>query len=150
MIGYRKVFLDTTPLIYLLDEDVNFGKTTQVILYHFLQNDVDLITSTITCTEYLTYPYRTGNTEKVNAFFEFLTDCQIPTNPISIEVAKKAAEIRGKYSHFKTMDCLQLATACVYGCDLFLTNDNQLRQFEDIKCVTVEELGRHLVDADKQ
>jgi predicted nucleic acid-binding protein len=136
---FKKIFLDTTPLIYFLDDDVNFGKLTQNILSQFLQSDADMVTSTITCTEYLTYPYRTGNTEKINAFFEFLTDCEIHIQPISVDIAKKAAEIRGRYPHFKTMDCLQLATACIYGCDLFLTNDYQLRQFVEIKCVTVEE-----------
>jgi predicted nucleic acid-binding protein len=144
VIGFNKIFLDTTPLIYFLDEDVNFGKLTQNILSRFLQNDIDMITSTITCTEYLTYPYRTGNTEKINAFFEFLSDCEIPTYSINIDIAKKAAEIRGRYLNFKTMDCLQLATACIYGCDFFLTNDNQLRQFEEIQCVTVEEIGKEL------
>lgn len=38
------------------------------------------------------------------------------------------------------MDALQLAVACITGCDLFLTNDKQLKQFADIKCITVEEL----------
>jgi predicted nucleic acid-binding protein len=141
---FRKIFLDTTPLIYFLDEDVHFGKMTQDILVYFLQNDLDMITSTITCTEYLTYPYRTGNVEKINAFFEFLGDCEIPMHPISVEVAKKAAEIRGQYPHFKTMDCLQLAVACIYGCDMFLTNDNQLRQFKEVRCITVEELKKSL------
>jgi predicted nucleic acid-binding protein len=139
--GFKKVFLDTTPLIYFLDEDVNFGKMTQDILSEFLQGEVDMITSAITCTEYLTYPYKTGNIDKINAFFEFLNDCEIPAYSIDIEVARKAAEIRGRYSDFKTMDCLQLATACVYGCDLFLTNDNQLRQFEEIRCITVKEMS---------
>lgn len=142
MIECKKVFLDTTPLIYFLDEDENFGKMTQDILADFLQNDAEMLTSAITCTEYLTYPYRTNNTEKIDVFFEFLTDCEIPIYPISVEVAKKAAEIRARYQYFKTMDCLQLAVACIYGCDLFLTNDKQLCQFEEIRCVTVEDIGK--------
>jgi predicted nucleic acid-binding protein len=141
---YKKIFLDTTPLIYFLDEDVNFGKLTQDILSLFLQSGAEMVTSAITCTEYLTYPYKTGNTEKINAFFEFLTDCEIPIYPISVEVAEKAAKIRGQYSAFKTMDCLQLATACVQGCDLFLTNDNQLRQFQELRCATLEDLRETL------
>ena len=47
--------------------------------------------------------------------------------------------IRAQYKHFKAMDSLQLATAIESGCDLFLTNDNQLKQFSEIKCVTVED-----------
>ena len=56
------------------------------------------------------------------------------------EIAKKAAQIRAQYKSFKAMDALQLATACVTGCDLFLTNDKQLKQFAEIKCVTVDDL----------
>lgn len=139
MTEYRKVFLDTTPLIYFLDADINFGKITENIFYDFLSSGVNMITSAITCTEYLTFPYKTGNVSKINVFYEFLGDCGIPILPITVQVAQKAAEIRGNYSNFKTMDCLQLATACVHNCDLFLTNDKQLRQFKEIKCVTVEE-----------
>ena len=56
------------------------------------------------------------------------------------EIAKKAAQIRAQYKNFKAMDALQLATACVTGCDLILTNDKQLKQFTEIKCVTVDDL----------
>ncbi len=38
------------------------------------------------------------------------------------------------------MDALQLAAASLAGCDLFLTNDKQLKQFGEIKCITVGEL----------
>ncbi len=38
------------------------------------------------------------------------------------------------------MDALQLAAACLSKCDLFLTNDKQLRRFKAIKCITVDEL----------
>ena len=47
--------------------------------------------------------------------------------------------IRAEYGYFKAMDALQLASACIHGCDLFLTNDKQLKQFKEIPCVTVEE-----------
>ena len=140
MTEYKKIFLDTTPIIYFLDVDVNFAEKVENLFSDFLEADSQMITSTITCTEYLTYPYRTGNSEKIDAFFEFLSDCDIPMCPIDVDIAKKAAQIRAEYKDFKTIDCLQLATACVQECDLFLTNDKQLRQFKEIKCVTMEEL----------
>lgn len=31
MTGYNKVFLDTTPIIYFLDNDINFGDKTRNI-----------------------------------------------------------------------------------------------------------------------
>ena len=139
MTEYKKVFLDTTPIIYFLDEDVNYGKKVEKIFSEILETSKTIITSAITCTEYLIYPYRTGNTEKINVFFEFLMDCDISIYAIDIETAKKASQIRAEYRDFKTMDCLQLATACIQGCDLFLTNDKQLRQFKEMKCVIVDE-----------
>ncbi len=141
MTGYNKVFLDTTPIIYFLDEDVNFGDKVENILSEILESGRELLTSTITCMEYLTYPYKTGNAEKVDAFFDFVSGCNIAIYSIDMEIAKKAARIRAEYKAFKAMDALQLATACITGCDLFLTNDKQLRQFGEIKCITVEELG---------
>lgn len=60
---------------------------------------------------------------------------------INQETARKAAQIRAEYKGFKAMDALQLAVACLSACDLFLTNDKQLKQFKEIECVTVEELG---------
>ena len=139
MTGYSKVFLDTAPLIYFLDTDINYAEKVENIFSEVLENGKSMITSVITCTEYLTYPYRTGNLEKINAFFEFLTDCDILICPIDMNIAKRSAKIRAGYKDFKTMDCLQLATACLQGCDLFLTNDRQLCQFKDIKCITVDE-----------
>ena len=69
--------------------------------------------SAITCTEYLTFPYKTNNLEKVRAFFDFVTDCDIPLYSVDVEIAKKASGIRAEYKDFKTMDALQLASACI-------------------------------------
>lgn len=108
MTEYKKIFLDTTPIIYFLDVDVNYAEKVENLFSDFLEAESQMITSTITCTEYLTYPYRTGNSEKIDAFFEFLSDCDIPMCPIDVDIAKKAAQIRAEYKDFKTMDCLQL------------------------------------------
>ena len=139
MTEYKKVFLDTAPLIYFLDNDINYAEKMEQIFSTLLESETPMLTSAITCTEYLTYPYRTGNTEKINAFYEFLADCNIPLFSIDVKTAKKAAQIRAEYKDFKTMDCLQLATACIQNCDLFLTNDKQLRQFKELACVVIDE-----------
>ena len=142
MTGYKKIFLDTTPIIYFLDADINYAEKVERIFEGLIENRSSMVTSTVTCTEYLTYPYRTGNTEKIDVFFEFLTDCNVQIQPIDINIAKKAAQIRARYKDFKTMDCLQLATACLQQCDLFLTNDKQLRQFGELKCMVVDDFNQ--------
>lgn len=139
MTGYNKVFIDTAPLIYFLDSDVHFGEKTRMILEEILSNRKPLVTSAVTCMEYLVYPYRAGNREKAEAFYDFLRDFEIPVAAITEEIADKAAVIRAEYCDFKAMDAIQLAAAVCCGCDLFLTNDRQLRQFRELKCVTAEE-----------
>ena len=136
---FKRVFLDTTPLIYFLDNDENFGETTCRILSALFEQNVKFFSSTITVAEYLVQPYRTGNEPLVRAFWEFVSDTQLTLCPIGRGEAVKAAEIRAAHRHFKLMDSLQLATACLNGCDLFLTNDKQLKQFQEIRCITVEE-----------
>ena len=84
MTEYKKIFLDTTPIIYFLDADINFAEKVELLFEEFIDKKCPMATSTITCTEYLTYPYRTGNIEKINVFFEFLTDCNVQINPIDI------------------------------------------------------------------
>lgn len=136
---FKRVFLDTTPLIYFLDADEHFGEKTRQILEEILSDEGEVISSVITETEYLVYPYRTGNQEKVEAFFEFVDECGIDLYEIDVDIAKKAAQIRAEYKDFKAMDSLQLAVAVCSGCDTFLTNDKRLRQFRELKCITVEE-----------
>ena len=139
MTEYKKVFLDTTPLIYFLDDDIHFGLKTRQIFEEILYNDRLLLTSVLTCMEYLVHPYRTNNQAKIKACADFLNDCHIPVLSINLEIATRAAQIRTAYKDFKSLDALQLATACVYGCDAFLTNDKQLRQFREIHCLTIDD-----------
>ena len=103
-------------------------------------NECDYVTSTITITEYLAYPYKHKEMQLIDSFYAFIKDMDIQVRSIDERVAEKAAQIRAGYKYFKTMDALQLATACIMNCDLFLTNDKQLRQFTEIKCMTVDEL----------
>ena len=120
MTEYKKVFLDTTPLIYFLDDDIHFGLKTRQIFEEI-------------------HPYRTKNNAIIKACQDFLNDCHIPVLSINLEIAIRAAQIRAAYKDFKSLDALQLATACVYGCDAFLTNDKQLRQFCEIHCLTIDD-----------
>lgn len=73
-------------------------------------------------------------------FYRLVATIDLEIVEINQEIARKAAQIRAEYKGFKAMDALQLAVACLSGCDLFLTNDKQLKQFKEIKCIIVEEL----------
>lgn len=138
MTGFESVFIDTAPVIYYLQgNELYYSK-----MKRFWQDyeGYDYITSTVTIMEYLTYPYKRNDLNMVSDFYSFIDGMEIMVGQIDRTIAEKAARIRAEYPAFKTMDALQLATACIYGCDLFLTNDKQLRQFREIRCVTVDDL----------
>ena len=138
MTDFKRIFLDTSPIVYYLENNELYYRNMKKFWKEY--DDCDYITSTITVTEYLTYPYQQNNLKLINAFYAFVDGMDIEIKSIDKAIAEKAAQIRAEYKFFKTMDALQLATACLYECDLFLTNDKQLKQFKEIDCVTVEEL----------
>jgi len=138
MIGFKKIFLDTAPIVYYLENNELYYP----VMKRFWKSceSCDYVTSAVTVTEYLTYPYQQNEIKLINDFNAFIDGMEINIKSIDREIAEKAAKIRAEYKSFKTMDALQLATACLSGCDLVLTNDKQLKQFKEIKCLTVEEL----------
>lgn len=138
MTDFKRIFLDTSPVVYYLENNVFYYPKMKK--FWKMYEDSDYITSAVTVTEYLTYPYQQNNMKLINAFYAFVDGMDIEIRSIDKAVAEKAAQIRAEYKFFKTMDSLQLATACLSKCDLFLTNDKQLKQFKEIKCLTVEEL----------
>lgn len=138
MIDSKKIFLDTAPIVYYLENNELYNSNMKRFWKE--HDDCDFVTSVVTVTEYLTYPYQQNNLKLISAFYAFTHGMDIEIKSIDRAIAEKAAQIRAEYKFFKTMDALQLATACLSECDLFLTNDKQLKQFKEINCITVEEL----------
>ena len=136
---YTRIFVDTAPFIYLLEDNEHYIAKMQNIFTRLVENNISLFTSAITFEEYLVHPYRTQQMEKEAAFLDFIQDADIRFITIDVDVAKAAAKIRTKHRSFKAMDALQLAAAVQWGCDAFLTNDKQLQTFTGIKCLLVDE-----------
>lgn len=135
----NRIFVDTAPFIYLLEDNEYYIVKMQDIFGTLIASGVPLVTSVITFEEYLVHPYRTHQTEKMTAFFDFVHDASIQVINIDKDIAKQAAKIRAEYRSFQAMDALQLSTAVQCRCDGFLTNDKRLRQFSEVKCLLVDE-----------
>ena len=141
MTEYSKIFIDTAPLIYFLENNPQYHHKIKFFLEKRYEEKVKIMTSVITIEEYCVFPYRNNDMDLIRKLDRFMTDMEIGIINIDVAIAKKASKIRGMFRDFKAMDSLQLAAACIKGCDMFLTNDKQLRQFKEIKCVTVDELS---------
>lgn len=143
MTEYKRVFIDTAPFIYLIEKNEDNPQFYNKVKKFFddgYNNDVDFVSSVITMEEYLVFPYRIQSQEYIDIFEKLIKALELEMVVIDERIAKKAAQIRAEYQSFKAMDALQLAVASLADCNLFLTNDKQLRQFKELKCITVDEL----------
>lgn len=146
MIDFKKVFVDTAPFIYFIEKDNNhpqYYEKVKTLFRYGYDNDKKFVSSVITMEEYFVFPYRMKEYSSIEMFHRLIKITDMEIVEINQEIAKKAAQIRAEYKGLKAMDALQLAVACLSGCDLFLTNDKQLKQFKEIKCITVEEVDEY-------
>lgn len=102
---------------------------------------IEFVTSAVVVMEYLTFPYREGLMYLAEAFETLLRELDIKILPVTDKTAQRAALIRAQYRGFKGMDALNLAVAKSSDCELFLTNDKQLLQFEELKCVLISDFS---------
>lgn len=140
MTGYKRVFIDTAPFIYYLENSSLYFDKMMRFFQKCCEEDIELVTSAITVEEYLVYPYSSGRQELIDNFDQFISFMKINIIPIDEEVAKQGARVRAKYKDFKAMDSLQIAAAVKSECDVFFTNDKQLRQEKELCCITMDDL----------
>lgn len=136
---YRRIFLDTNPLIYLIEDTEPFAEKVDGFIFSEWLRDAEFYTSTVTDIEFLVMPYKCNDFETIDAYWEFLRQFDVLKSFITETIAVTAAKIRAKYTGIKTADSMQLAAAIESSCDVFLTNDKQLKQVEEVKVLLVEE-----------
>lgn len=134
------LFLDTAPLIYFIEGRTEYQSVLMSIFSSIDKGEYAFISSTITLLEVLVKPIKENRSDIVQKYTELLTTSKgIDIFDITISVAKEAAKIRAKYG-LKTPDAIQLATAIIFGADLFLSNDNRLKTVTEIKIAVLSEL----------
>jgi predicted nucleic acid-binding protein len=139
MTGYKKIFVDTAPFIYYLEQNPTFFENAKDFFMTCHHKNIPIVTSVITIEEYLVYPYVSNDKKLVDNFNQFLKTLEVELVVIERPTAEKAAMLRAEFNGIKGMDALQLASAILCGCDLFLTNDRQLKKVQEIKGVLIEE-----------
>ena len=140
MTEFKRVFVDTAPIIYYLENSSLYMDAIKKFFTKCIEENIQIVTSAITIEEYLVWPYSSGKMEFADNFKRFIEYMNIEVVDIDSKIAEQGAKIRGQYKNFKAMDALQIATAIVSGCDMFLTNDKQLRQEKELPCMTMDDL----------
>jgi len=125
-------FLDTAPLIYLVEGHPEFKDIVKKILSESIVDNDILITSVITILEFGVKPEKENRQDIILQFRELLDRLNTRIEIVDEEIATNAYKLRAKYKFLKGMDSIQLATAITSGCEEFITNDQKLERIEEI------------------
>jgi predicted nucleic acid-binding protein len=139
--GVTRLYLDTAPVIYLVEHHPQFFDQVRNVFQRVDEGQLTVVASPITLAECLVGAYRTEQTEAATNFVECLTQEGTDFVQISAAIADRAARLRVKYN-LKLIDALQIATALEADCEAFLTNDAQLKQVTEVTVLVVSELER--------
>lgn len=136
----KRVFIDTAPIIYLIEGNRRNQKSILSIFEANDQGKFQLHTSIITLTEVLVRPLQLGRKDLAKSYENILLNSpNLSIHELDIAASIKAAEIRaGK--KLKTPDAFQIATALNCGADFFLTNDKALKSIKEIKVLILDDL----------
>jgi predicted nucleic acid-binding protein len=140
LIDVVSVAFDTAPLIYFVERNPTRVDLMRTILQRVDRGELTGYTSTITLTEVLAQPLRTGNTElQIRYRTLLLSSANFNTVVIDRFIAETGADIRARYG-LRTPDALQIATGIVLGCDAFITNDRAHTRVTELKVIVLDEL----------
>lgn len=123
-----RIYLDSAPLIYLVEEVIPYSSGIEARL---AIPDVVQICSELSRLECRVKPLRDKEFALVTAFDSYFADIVAEIVPLSRQVIDQATELRAHYG-FKTPDAIHLAAAIINRCDLFLTHDYRLGRCQEI------------------
>ena len=140
MIDFESVFLDTSPFIYLIENNPRFGLAVKSYIAEKVSREASFITSVITVSEFQVNPKRVNNSKPIRDFQNMIDELQFKIFDITLDVAEIASTLRAKYDSLRSLDSLQIAVCMKYNCKTFLTNDLRLKPVKEIKVIARNDL----------
>jgi predicted nucleic acid-binding protein len=126
-----KLYLDSVVVIYLVEQHPTFGALATAAVTRL--SPTALVGTELTRMECLILPRRQNDHAREADFNLFFAQKYLPFPPVDVGVFHRATSLRAKYPKLKTPDALHLAAAIEAGCDVFVTNDAQLRVVSEIR-----------------
>ncbi len=134
------VGLDTAPLIYFIEQNEAYLQLVRAFFQEMSQGEFQVVTSTLTLTEVLVHPLRSGNIELAEQYRDIFIDQEnLIILPVSVEIAETAAQLRAT-QNLRTPDAIQIATAMQGGATFFFTNDVRLATVPDLSVLVLDTL----------
>ncbi len=138
--GVGQLCIETAPFIYYTENRAGYVDKMRAIFQHAIDEQITVVTSTITLTECLTKPLRDNDTGLITAYNSMLRSTRrVRLVSVDETVAGRAADLRARYN-LRTPDALHIATALVARCDAFLTNDLRLKRVVEVRVLALDDL----------
>jgi len=124
------IALDTNIFIYYFNKHKKFGPYSKSIISNLVAKRQKAIVSTITISELLSLKSDDAVILKLKQ--AFLEIPNLTLIDVDHEIAEEAARISRIYD-FRLPDCIHLSTALSQDVDYFVTNDDRLKKFKELK-----------------
>ncbi len=139
MTSNSKIFFDTAPFIYWLEQHPTLCSKVRQFIGDANTSSCEFATSVVSLAEFGIYPERNGRPDLIQDFEDALNDFSFDFLDIDVPIARVAYRLRAKYTFLKGMDAFQLAAALQSNCQYFLTNDRRLSTINEINIVVLED-----------
>jgi predicted nucleic acid-binding protein len=138
--GVRLLFLDTAPVIYLIERNPRYVAVARAVFRFVVRADIIAVTSPVTLAETLVAPVRAGMPELQRQYRRRIVGGENTWfAPIDEPVAWRCADVRARYG-LRLGDALQAAVAIESGCDALLTNDPAFRRVTELQAIVMDDL----------
>ena len=125
-----RIFWDTNLFIYLFEHNPqnDLSKRTIALRSRMTERADQLLTSTMTIGEILVQPARLGDSALALRYEQRISEAAIVI-PFDLKAARIYAALRAgrRRSELRPPDAIQLSCAASAGVDLFITNDDRLK-----------------------
>jgi predicted nucleic acid-binding protein len=124
--GVGPIGVDTSIFIYFIEDEPRYVPIVAPLFAAADRGRCVLVTSSLTLTEVIVVPFRSGHAALVERYEALLTRGRgIRLIDLTRDHFRAAAQLRAA-SGLRTPDALQLAAVRDAGCAIFLTNDRRL------------------------
>ena len=126
-IAGKRVYFDTNIFIYVLEGFAEAAAQLHEIRAALLTGSCEVFTSELTLCELLVPHFRSNNLERVRQYRGFLEKSGAVTLLATSRLTYlRSSDYRGQFG-LKTPDAIHVASATEAECEIFVTNDANLR-----------------------
>lgn len=126
-----RIYLDSCIYIYYFSAGNILGKRASKYFVGAETNKHEILASSLVMHEILSGVYKEIKSKAGEIYGNLSLHPGISWIDFSLEIADLSAQLRSETS-LKTPDCIHLATALLSECSQFITNDKQIKKFEDL------------------